>query len=135
MCRRSFVTTKYKEVPNDGWLTFREAFDYANHNLADQTVCLANLDIFLDADDTDWHKAAEFVRSPLVFCLSRIEVDSANNKWEDEELARVLFAWEPWMFEALFAPIEVPDCDFDIGTMGCDNAQRAYQAWRTITGQ
>jgi hypothetical protein len=112
---------KYREAQIEKWMTFRDAFEYANRNLANETVCIANLDIFLDAEGTDWQKAAEFVRGPLVFCLSRVDLASDGTKREEEGLARMLFAWsqDAWVFRA---PFEVPDCDFEIGTLGCDNA-------------
>ena len=115
------VHAKYREGRVAKWLTYRDAFDYANRNLAGNAVCIANLDIFLDARDSDWRAAAEIVESPIVFALSRIEFNADGTTFEDPGFAQAAFAWsqDAWLFQA---PIEVPDCDFEIGTLGCDNA-------------
>ncbi len=112
---------KYHESPIEKWMTYRDAFAYANRHLTGKTVCIANLDIFLDAEDSDWPRAAEMVSQPLVLCLSRLEFNADGTTFEDPGFERVAFAvtQDAWIFRA---PFEVPDCDFEIGTLGCDNA-------------
>ncbi len=102
-------------------MTFHDAFVYANTFLAGETACVANLDIFLDADTTDWTKAAEIVGHGIVLCLSRTEFNPDGLPYMDSALAPTAFAFsqDAWVFRS---PIDVPKCDFEVGTFGCDNA-------------
>src|SRR5438045_8787731 len=58
---------KYREHRLERWITFRDAFDYANANLAGQTVCLANLDIMLD-EQSNWELAGQWAARNIVLC-------------------------------------------------------------------
>jgi hypothetical protein len=112
---------KHRRFELGAWMTFQDAFIYANTFLTGETVCVANLDIFLDADSTDWKKAAETVGDGIVLCLSRTEFDPDGASYLDSALAPTAFAFsqDAWVFRA---PIDIPGCDFEIGTLGCDNA-------------
>lgn len=112
---------KYRERRIGHWLTYRAALDYANETLAGETVCLANLDIFLDGPDSDWQAAARLNRDGVVLCLSRHEFDGEGGAHKDPALARLAFAssQDAWLFRA---PLAVEDCDFEVGMLGCDNA-------------
>ena len=112
---------KYREQRIDHWLTYRTALDYANEALAGETVCIANLDIFLDADDTDWSATEALNARRVVLCLSRYEYDGDGAAYQDPTLANFAFAHtqDAWVFRP---PLEVVECDFEIGMLGCDNA-------------
>lgn len=112
---------KYVEVVQpSSWITFQEAFRYANQALAGEVACIANLDIFLD-HTSDWSAAVDLLRAGVVLSLSRTEIDGTGAIYKDPEFAKVHFAntQDAWLFRA---PLDVPGCDFDIGTLGCDNA-------------
>ena len=111
---------KHRAIAVDRWLTYADAFAYANSNLSGQVVCICNLDIFLDSA-TDWDQAAATARNDIVLCLSRIEWAPDGAIFKDPDLERLAFAnsQDAWIFAA---PIDVPRCDFEIGTLGCDNA-------------
>src|SRR5437016_5400667 len=112
---------KYKEHKLRRWMTYRDAFEYANEHLKDETACIANLDIFLDSAGSDWQEAINIVASGIVLCLSRIEWDIDGKMFKDPGFEQWGFAnsQDAWIFKA---PFEVPGCDFEIGTLGCDNA-------------
>lgn len=111
---------KYRETVVDRWLTYADAFAYAGGHLDGQVACLCNLDIFLDAA-TDWDQAAATVKSGVVLCLSRFEWNADGTFTKDPSLDQLGFAnsQDAWIFAA---PIDVPRADFEIGTLGCDNA-------------
>jgi hypothetical protein len=112
---------RYVEHRVDRWLTYRTAFDYANAALPDEIVALVNLDIFLDPD-SDWPRAEAMLRgSKTVFCQSRTEYSPDGSTYKDPAFAALAFATtqDGWIFKT---PLDVPDCDFEIGTLGCDNA-------------
>jgi hypothetical protein len=122
---------KYVESPLPHWLKYSDVFAYANQQLAGEVVCLCNLDIALDAAETNWDDAAAAVRGNIVLCLGRMELADDGSVFQDPGLA--LFgsanAQDAWVFAA---PFDVPGSDFEIGTMGCDNAiaHRIKQAGR-----
>jgi len=111
---------KYKEHKLGRWMTYKDALDYAAEKLPDQVVAITNLDIFLDPT-ANWHQAMQVVSSDIVLCLSRIEWDRDGKAFLDPGLAQLAFAntQDAWIFKS---PIHVPNCDFEIGTLGCDNA-------------
>ena len=112
---------KYVEhIQPSSWITFRQALEYANSHLPGEVACISNLDIFLDPA-CDWPAARQLVGNGVVLCLSRTEMDAFGNTYKDPTFARLAHAntQDAWVFQA---PFDVPDCDFDIGTLGCDNA-------------
>lgn len=110
---------KRREHRVDRWLTYKDAFAYANEQLKGEVVALANLDIFLDPS-SDWSTLG-FLADGIVLCLSRLEWDDDGRVFKDPGFERIGFAnsQDAWVFQS---PLEVPDCDFEIGTLGCDNA-------------
>jgi hypothetical protein len=122
---------KYVQSALPHWLRYSDVFAYANQHLAGEVVCACNLDIALDADNTNWDDAAAAVRGNIVLCLGRLELADDGTIFQDPALS--LFAsansQDAWVF---LAPFDVPDSDFEIGTMGCDNAiaHRIKQAGR-----
>jgi len=113
--------SKFTTVGIDHRMTFRDAFDHANRHLVGRMVGICNLDIFLD-DDSDWHSAERLVRSSsLVLCQSRTEFSPVGGMHLDPTFARLAFAnaQDAWFF---VAPLQLPAIDFELGTLGCDNA-------------
>ena len=103
-------------------MTFRDAFEFANRHLQGQFVGIANLDTFLDDRDSDWPMAENLVRERnLVLCQSRIEFENDEKKYLDPAFSRLAFAnaQDAWFF---VPPVPVENIDFEIGTLGCDNA-------------
>src|SRR6266487_3408377 len=112
---------KYRAKPLGRWMTYRDAFDYANAELSGELVCVSNLDVFLDPQ-TQWDAAAQILSDGVrVLCLSRIEMRRDGSIFKDPELDRLSFALsqDAWVFRP---PINVKNCDFEIGILGCDNA-------------
>jgi hypothetical protein len=102
------------------WMTYRDAFEYANRNLAGEIAAIANLDIFLDPA-SPWEMAAEWLDKGIVLCQSRTEFAPDRPPFKDPEFDMMFYAnsQDAWIFRA---PLEVPDCEFEIGELGCDNA-------------
>lgn len=111
---------KYRQQLVPRWLTYADAFEYANANLPGQIVCLCNLDIFLD-ERSDWTQAAGLLARGVVLCLSRTEYSADGDTFEDPGFAALAFAntQDAWLFQP---PVRVANADFEIGTPGCDNA-------------
>jgi len=111
---------KYRERRVPRWLTYADAFAYANANLPGRVVCLCNLDIFLD-EGTDWSQAADLLARRIVLCLSRTEFNADGTTFKDPGFAALAFAntQDAWLFQP---PVGVADADFELGTPGCDNA-------------
>jgi hypothetical protein len=102
------------------WMTYRDAFGYASANLAGEIVAIANLDIFLDPA-SPWDQVAQVLDSGIVLCQSRTEFAPDRPPFKDPEFDQMFYAnsQDAWIF---CAPLEVPECDFEIGELGCDNA-------------
>jgi len=115
---------KYREQELGRWMTYTDAITYANRMFSSQICGIINLDIFLD-HDTNWPLAAQILHSEprMVLCLSRTEFNPADgSSLRDAKLMTWNFAnsQDAWIFRV---PLEnVKNCDFKIGTLGCDNA-------------
>ena len=111
---------KYIECKVDKWLTYKMAFDYANENLPQQIVTLTNADIFFD-HSSKWEEVKPLVDSGIVLCISRHEFDGVGSAKKDELLQKLSFAncQDTWVWRT---PLNVVNCDFMIGRLGCDNA-------------
>lgn len=112
---------KWHDAFIDRRMTFQDAFDHANRHLAGRMVGICNLDNFLDAD-SDWSDAENLLRrNKVVLCQSRQEFTPPATTYLDPTFARIYHALtqDAWFF---LAPLEPPDIDFEIGTLGCDNA-------------
>jgi hypothetical protein len=112
---------KYIEHPLGHWMTYADALAYAAERLSGQSVCLANLDIFLDDQTTKWSDITPLLDASIVLCLSRTEFDGNGKTYKDPGLAALGFAnsQDAWIFRP---PLPADNCDFEIGTLGCDNA-------------
>jgi hypothetical protein len=115
---RSHEKYRHHDLPR--WMRYGDAFSYANEKLPGEIVCLCNLDIALDPN-SNWHDAAATARNNIVLCLSRTELNADGTTFEDPMLKQMAFAntQDAWLW---LAPLDVPDADFELGTMGCDNA-------------
>src|SRR5262249_10328678 len=112
---------KFKRHMLGRWMTFRDAFEYANEHLKERLCCILNLDIFLDST-IDWTPLVEILAAkPIVLCLSRPEFNDDGTRFRNAGLMAAACAnsQDAWLFRT---PIQVDRCDFEIGTMGCDNA-------------
>jgi hypothetical protein len=111
---------KYVQVPLGKWMRYSDAIDYANTTFPGKIAALSNLDIFLDPA-SDWAKAKELTRQGIVLSLSRTEFDIDGTTFKDPNFASIAFAntQDVWCF---LSPIKVPNCDFETGILGCDNA-------------
>lgn len=113
---------KYRFERGEGRLTFRRAIDFANSALSDKFVGIINLDICLESGKVSWTEVERLVRnSPLVLCQARWELGADGTLSRDPGYARLAFAntQDGWFF---IPPIQVADIDFELGTLGCDNA-------------
>jgi hypothetical protein len=113
---------KYVQSPLPGeWVSYKDLLQFINRELPGEVVCIANLDIFLDDSKTDWAEAAKIVKAGVVLCLSRTEFKIDGTTMTDPTILRwgCSSSQDAWIFHA---PLDVPDCDFDLGTLGCDNA-------------
>ncbi len=102
-------------------MMFADAFRYANQLLLGEMVGICNLDTFLD-EHAKWDEAEGLLRSKKVFlCQSRTEFKPPESFWIDEAFARLAHAnaQDAWFF---IPPLSPPDTNFEIGTLGCDNA-------------
>lgn len=112
---------KYVSYPHDHRLTFADAFAFANERLNGCVVGLCNLDIHLDPA-ANWAEAEKLVRGgQIVMCQSRTELNPDGSTYLDPTFARLAHAnaQDAWFW---LAPLEVPNCTFELGTLGSDNA-------------
>lgn len=102
-------------------MTFKDAFGFASEHLVGKMVGICNLDIFLD-EESDWGAAESLVRNErIVLCQSRIEFTPPASAHLDPAFARMAHAnaQDGWFF---VAPVDPPAIEFELGTLGCDNA-------------
>ena len=112
---------KYKVVPWSEWLTFQKAFEFANSMPSEYFVIL-NTDIALDKD-SKWNLASSiFLDNAYILALSRHEYDLSTGIAKMDPIFEQLLhshTQDAWIFKS---PINVPNSDFEIGLLGCDNA-------------
>lgn len=112
---------KHHTIKIKQWLTYEIALAFARDNLRGKLVALSNLDIILSFT-ANWKSAAQLVlNSPVVLALSRHEVASSGKVFLDPQLQSSAFAisQDIWLFKG---GLVVANSDFEIGTLGCDNA-------------
>lgn len=112
---------KYSAHPLDHRLTFHDTFSFANKHLPGRFVGVCNLDISLDAA-SPWAGAEQLVRNDnLVLCQSRTECAADGSTHLDPAFSQFAYAnaQDAWFW---IAPFDVPNCEFELGTLGCDNA-------------
>ena len=97
---------KYNEVNIGKRVTYKDIIEYSNKNLEYELVVFGNLDIkFSNKSDLE-------VSKNEVVALSRVE----NNQYN---LYGAMSSQDSWVF---IPPININNCDFEIGSLGCDNA-------------
>lgn len=108
---------KYRQVNHDQRLTYSFIFDYCNKYLNGEYCILINADIFL----TDINTYLLERYSNAIGCISRWEFDGKSNAVLDPNFKQLLHCHtqDAWVFKG---GINVFDCDFELGKLGCDNA-------------
>ena len=138
----TFLKTKYKQISNTKWLTFKMAINFANSNHDSNTSkrknneywCIINLDIFLD-DKSYWNTIRGQLNNDYIYAQSRHEfnildtgtgTDTKIVATMDSNFAQLFHAntQDAWLFKT---PININhtkeiDFDFELGFLGCDNA-------------
>jgi hypothetical protein len=111
---------KLAEIPLGRGLRYGDVVDFAAATLAGKIVAFSNLDIFLDPT-SNWAAVEILTEQPIVLCLSRTDLRPDGTTSRDARSAQIWFgnSQDAWLFRA---PIKVPDCDFELGIVGCDNA-------------
>jgi hypothetical protein len=113
---------KYHHERSADRLTFRRAIDFANARLAGKFVGIINLDIYLGLTASGWGEAEQLVRAKdIVLCQARSELNADGTVSRDPGFQRYAFctAQDGWFF---VPPLEVQNINFEVGTLGCDNA-------------
>ena len=116
---------KHKLHPLGRWMTYRDAFEYAGAKLAGQIVAIANLDIFLSRS-SPWDSVPQVIDSGIVLCQSRTEYAPDRAPFKDPEFDQMFYAnsQDAWIFRA---PLEVPQCDFEIGELGWERGRSRHR--------
>ena len=113
---------KYIEHHQSGqWITYKDVLRYANDRLCGKIVGTMNLDTFLDDSINHWSEIPSLMQASIVLCLSRTEFEPDGRIYKNPDFEWLAFAHtqDAWIFQT---PFDVPDCEFEIGTLGCDNA-------------
>lgn len=104
-------------------MTFAFVFDYAAKQHAGDLCMLINNDIFLDQYAfSDLNEIQNLCSNLFVLSLSRHEYNPSDESSQpDERFSGMLFAHtqDAWIWKS---PISVPNSDFPLGILGCDNA-------------
>ena len=112
---------KYKIIEHSKWITFQDAFIFAN-TIPNEYFAIINTDIILDKNSR-WDIAIKtFLDNMYVLALSRHEYDiNTKNSKLDPIFSQLFHAHtqDAWLFKT---PINIQNCDFEIGLLGCDNA-------------
>src|SRR5947207_1747712 len=112
-------TGKLRVIPAGERMTFRSLFDYANQNLQNQEVIVANADIFFDESLA---RLEGYDLTGKLLCVSR---------WDVQPDGSVKFfaqsdSQDAWIFRT---PIPEFPSDFQLGVPACDN-RLAWEAER-----
>lgn len=112
------ASPKVRLVRHGKRVTYRDFFTYANRELPEQRVIIANADIFFD------HTLGRLDGYDLagrLLCLSRWDLNDGS--WRLFEFAD---SQDAWIFRT---PVPEFNCDFHLGFPGCDN-RLAWEAER-----
>jgi hypothetical protein len=112
---------KYCEYKIGKWYSYKDVFDFCNTNLKNEYCCVINLDMILDLN-SNWDNMKNNLDNEYIYALSRHEFDYINNSIElDKNFLQLMHCntQDGWFFKS---PININDCDFEIGLLGCDNA-------------
>jgi hypothetical protein len=125
---------KYREHPLPRWMTYRDAFDFANATSPARSSSIANLDIFLDPS-SPWDQVGQILEAGIVLVPIAHRVCAGRRAVQGPGLSQMAFAnsQDAWIFRC--AAGSVPDCEFEIGELGCDNAIASGSAGRPDAGE
>ena len=98
--------SKYFEYNIGKRITYQDVIDYCNQELEYETVIFGNLDIIFT------NQTELTVSKNEVVALSRVE----NNNYN---LFMSMSSQDSWM---MVPPLKIENCDFEVGSLGCDNA-------------
>lgn len=96
----------YQEFKIGKRITYQDVINYCNQYLKFETVILGNLDIIY-SNETDLQ-----VSKNEVVALTRVENNNYNVFFS-------MTSQDSWIF---VPPININDCDFELGSLGCDNS-------------
>jgi hypothetical protein len=111
---------KIKIVLLGKWITFADIFSYVNIHYTNEYIGIINIDIALEPQ-SNWKEMITYLDKKNVLALSRYEYKENKTIELDETFCSVLHCHtqDGWFFKS---PINVQDCNFELGTLGCDNA-------------
>jgi len=112
-------SSKMKFINVGKWVTYADIFNYANTHLNNQYVGVLNIDIGLDYN-SQWTNIKKVIDLKNVIALSKHEYKD-NKVFLDPAFSDLLYSHtqDGWFFKA---PLNIKECDFEIGLLGCDNA-------------
>lgn len=111
---------KYKKINYSKWLTFKDAFEFSNLYKNEYFVII-NTDIMLDSN-SPWESIKVFLDNHFFLAISRHEYDKEKKTFMlDPSFSNILHCHtqDGWFFKT---PVNINQCDFEIGLLGCDNA-------------
>ena len=110
-------------INTEGQLTYEKAFLYAKKFYENRLCVLTNNDVFLDHESfSNTTEIENLCNYNVVLSLSRHEYNVHTQIGEmDPSFRGMLYAHtqDTWVWKANFVP---EDCNFNLGTLGCDNA-------------
>ncbi len=110
---------KYVEHRLESRLTYADAIAYGNAQLQGQFICLMNADTFVDAE-SPWFQIRD-ISANVVLCQTRHELRESGTLEMESDYQQT---WgrntqDAWVWKS---PIVVPNTEFELGRLGCDNA-------------
>ena len=121
------------ESNNGAWLTYKTAFTYSSqpgihHQRARECGiywAVINCDIMLGlSSGKEWSLLRGWLNRGYILAQSRHEYEPATNTAKmDANFAKMMHAntQDAWFYSSE-RPLDIRDCDFQIGMLGCDNA-------------
>jgi hypothetical protein len=115
-------------------LTFKDVFDYYNNHLSNEICILQNSDIYTDSTLNILHHINFSMN--CVLCMNRYEINSENNdayllnglEYNHklghytpylDEYQPSIWSQDVWIWKCNY--INIPESDFNLGIIGCDN--------------
>jgi len=120
---------KYIHVPSGEWLTYNTAFNYSSNSENKKQFgiywAIINCDIMLaPMHFTKWSLIRRWLNSGYILAQSRHEYEPVSSTAKmDANFSKLMHAntQDAW-FYFTGNPLEVINCNFKIGMLGCDNA-------------
>tara|TARA_B100000902_G_scaffold383177_1_gene421732 strand:- start:600 stop:2204 length:1605 start_codon:yes stop_codon:yes gene_type:complete len=113
---------KIEQVIISERLTFKKAFEYAETQLKDKTIVLANSDIFFDGSVTNCNRL-ELHNNKRILCQSRVEYRLEKNLTDCIGIERH-DSQDVWIWNTTAVRLDdkqLSMLDFGLGKPGCDN--------------